>query len=243
MKDEKIAVAGALRRGLERQFRLDLPPPPPRYDPASFAVTEINRAAVELGRALARSDEPAFVVAGTRASGKSHFLSVLAQSAGAPIVAAADVFGAPMEQGVQSASLIGVDDCDSEFDPRCALEFIEAARGRGVRLMLAGTAPVAAWAHGLRDLQTRFAALPAVMLPEPDEDLLSAVIQQHFATRQLKTADGVARYAAPRIARTFAAANAFAEAAAAIAADSSRPINLAVAKKAVGRLLGGTESP
>lgn len=226
-----------------RQLRLDLPPPPPRYNAAAFAVTAINCAACGLGRALARSAEPAFIVTGARASGKSHFLHVLALELGAPVLTAAEALDVMRAADRGGPAFMAIDDFDRESDPRRALEFLERARSAGRRLALGGAAPVGSWARGLSDLESRLAAMPAVHLPEPDEDLLAAVIRQHFATRQLKAAAGVAAYAAPRISRTFAAANAFAETAARLAADHGRPINLAVAKKAVEWLLGAADSP
>lgn len=242
MSEVKAATDGGGPGGRVRQLRLDLPDPPPRYDPASFVVTGSNQAAYELGLALARSAEPAIVIAGARASGKSHFLHLLADKIGSPVLSAADAFaGGAAPTG--DAQRLAIDDCDVAMDPRRTLEFFERARIGGARLMLAGAAPIASWAHGLRDLETRLAAMPAVVLGEPDEDLLAAVIRQNFATRQLKFGPGVASYAAPRIPRTFEAASAFAEAAAGLAADHSRPINLAIAKNAIGRLFGDRDSP
>lgn len=242
MKREKDLADKAVKSVRARQLGLELPRPAPRYEPSSFVVSDGNRSALEFGVSLVRTGERAFVVAGARASGKSHLLHVLASEARARVLSAAKFFdtGAELDKG---ATWVAVDDCDCGVDPNRLLERLEWSRYGGLRLILAGAQPVTAWAHGLRDLETRLAALPAVILPEPDDSLLDALIRQHFATRQLKTAPDVARFAAPRLPRTFAAADDFVNAVAKIAAEEGRPITVAAAKIAIGRLFEAGDNP
>ena len=139
-------------------------------------------------------------------------------------------------------NLAAIDDCDRACEPMTLLRVIEDRRRRGLRTALAGRDRPRAWARGLKDLETRLEAAPRAELADPGEDLLAAVLAQHFRTRQLRTARGVVAYAAPRIPKTFAAAAAFAEAAAHAAAEG-RPITVDLAKTIVANLFEGPFQP
>ena len=75
-----------------------------------------------------------------------------------------------------------------------------------------------------------------ISLEEPDEDLLRAVIAQRFRERQWRAAETVPEFAAPRIPRTFAAAEAFVDAVGAAAIAEGKPISLPLARKTVENL-------
>lgn len=236
-QDQQLAVPshGA---SPSNQMALNLPCPAPAFASSSYSVTGSNAQAMRLACTLAASNDPAFLICGPRASGKSHLLHVVAELTGAQVLAVS----APDVASAHSGAL-AFDNCQAWADPRAALVFLERRRIAGQKLILAGEGWPRSWAKGLKDLETRLEGLPRVELGEPDEELLTAVIRQQFQTRQLRTRPGVAAYAAPRIPRTFAAADAFVTAAAAAAAAAARPISRALAKKVVENLFEAGSRP
>ncbi|MBB5519593.1 hypothetical protein [Amphiplicatus metriothermophilus] len=214
------------------QLALDFPSAPPRYRRADFIAAGAAASALAAADGFAASSEPALAICGPAGAGKTHLAHILAEALGRPVVALADAVGRPFAPG---ARLIA-DDADRGADPGEFLALVEAVRERGGRLVLAGRGDPRDWAGGLRDLETRLAAMARIVMPEPDEALLRAVMLKAFEDRQLRVSPGVVDYAAPRLPRTYAAARAFVEAAEEELKAAGRPINLGLARRAIARL-------
>lgn len=166
-----------------------------------------------------RSDESLLLLCGPRGSGKTHILAILC----------ADL----VETG---AAVSFIDDARESAEPADLLVRIEQAKATGERLIIAGPGEPSDWARGLKDLATRLNAAPRITLGEPDEDLLRAVMTKMFADRQLRAPEAIAAYAAPRIAKTFAAAEQFVAALDALSIERGQPIGLKLAREAVANL-------
>jgi chromosomal replication initiation ATPase DnaA len=234
MRDEKAKAPPENRA----QLGLDLTVRRPDYRRSNFVVTAANASALQLALAFLESNEPALAVTGPPGSGKSHLLHILAETdGGGGIVDAAALPGPGDDQG----ALILIDNAHVA-DPKTLLALLEYARARGRKIALAGAGAPRSWAHGLRDLETRMEAMARVSLDEPDEDLLRAVIVRRFGERQWRAAEGVAAYAAPRIPRTFAAAERFVAAVGAEAIAAGKPITLGLARKIVENLFEGASA-
>jgi chromosomal replication initiation ATPase DnaA len=211
-----------------RQLSLSLPEPPRIYPPGTYLVTDANRTAAAFARGFETSGELFLVICGPRGAGKTHLLH--------------EVFGAAaIARSLDEAfartneDQLALDDCSAISEPLSFLRFIEQRKDARRRTILAGEGRPRAWSRGLKDLETRLEALPRTSLADPDEALLAAVLAQHFTSRRLRTIADLAAYVAPRIPRSFAAAAAFAEGAAA-AAHAGESINLATAKKVIANL-------
>ncbi len=202
---------------LTKQIVLDLPAKPPRFTRAAYLVSQSNAAALAMLDAWIASREPIAVIAGPEGSGKTH-LARMVESESAP----------------KSPDI--VDDAHEIEDPAVLFAAIERAPETGGRILIAGRGAPENWARGLRDLQTRLAAAPRIELGEPDEALLVAVMAKMFADRQLRASERIAAYAAPRLTKTFAAAEAFVAALDALSIEKGRPISLNLAREAVDNL-------
>lgn len=213
-----------------RQLGLDLSVRRGDYRRGNFVVTAANAAGLRLALDFLKSSEPALALAGPSGSGKTHLLHLLAEEAGGAVVD-----GHRLADTDEEPRLLLVDNAERSA-PKVLLALLENARARARKVGLAGSGPPRSWARGLRDLETRLEAMARVSLDEPDEDLLRTVIEQRFRERQWRAAEGVADYAAPRIPRTFAAAEAFVEAAGTAAIAAGKPINLGLARKIVENL-------
>lgn len=183
----------------------------------AFVVGASNEDAVRTADAWMLSEEPLLVICGPKGAGKTHLAQILV---------------AALRERAAAAGFI--DDADRAPSP----EFILAAAacGGGKRLVLAGRGAPPDWARGLKDLETRLGAAPRVTLREPDEALLRAVIVKMLNDRQLRASDALAGYAAPRLPKTFAAAEAFVAALDAAAIEHARPAGLKLAREIIDNL-------
>ena len=162
--------------------------------------------------------QPAAALFGPPASGKTHLARIWATRTGAAIVEAHTLTAPPDGPVV-------VEDCDraSEAAHQAALfALIE----RGTPLLLTGRAAPATWPVSLPDLASRFRALVAFALGEPDEALLMALAVKLFADRQLLVPEAVVMALVRNLERTPGAIRAFIARADAEALRLQKPVNL-----------------
>lgn len=187
----------------DAQLALSLPSEPPRYDKDAFFISDANRAAWQCVKSWWASSEPVLVISGPASAGKTHLLHIAVKELSGNV---ADTHY--WSENTERAACIGIDDLPAS-DSKQFLSHIEGLTSANVRLVLAGNGHPAEWAGGLKDLRTRLEAMPRATLGEPDEALLRTVIAKSFRDRQILVDPRVIDYAAPRLSRTFAAAQAF----------------------------------
>jgi chromosomal replication initiation ATPase DnaA len=106
---------------------------------------------------------------------------------------------------------------------------LNLAREQEAYLLVTARSAPTGWTVGLRDLDSRLRALPAVTLAPPDDVLLRAVLVKLFADRQLAVDEGLIGYLALRIERSFAAARAVVDELDREALRQKREVNRALA--------------
>lgn len=216
--------------GTARQLDLGLPIRPPAYDRAHYLVTETNRGALTTAQRFFDTAEPMLCLVGPPQSGKSHLLRVLAADRGGVIADPLDV-----PETIAEGAIIALDDAHL-CDPERLLRLLAAARSGGGRILVAGRGEAKDWAKGHLDLASRLAAASCIVLAEPDEGLLVAVIAKRFADRQLRVRPEVARFAALRLPKTFAAAAEFVNALDALALAERSDLTLKLANRVLANL-------
>ena len=192
-----------------------MPSTPPRLTRETFVVSASNERALKALDAWKHTSEYLLVICGPKGSGKTHLAGILARDLGAVLI---------------------VDDVPDGHSPAAILRLVEKAREGGGRLVLVGRGEPREWASGFKDLETRLNAAVRITLDEPDEALLRAVIVKVFNDRQLRAPETIADYAAPRLPKTFAAAQAFVAALDALSIEKGQPIGLKLAREAVANL-------
>ena len=161
---------------------------------------------------------PAAALFGPGASGKTHLAHIWAARAGAAILEA------PALSSVPDGPVV-VEDCDrTQGGAHEAVLF--ALMERGTPLLLIGRTAPTLWPVGLPDLASRFRALVAFELGEPDEALLTALAVKLFDDRQLKVPEAVVISLIRNLERTPAAIRAFIARADAEAMRLQKPVNL-----------------
>jgi chromosomal replication initiation ATPase DnaA len=203
---------------------------------AALLVTEANRDAWDRLQRWREWPGHAVALTGPLGAGKSHMALAWAEQARAgvcwPQDRAMDVFE-------RFGGRVVVDDADHYPDePHLAL-LLDAARNRpGAAVLLVGRDQPGRWPAGLKDLRSRFTALPVLELGEPDDELLAGVLDRLCRARFIKLTEKAATYLVRHMERSFAAAHAVADAIDRVHRHGARPVSIGVAARAL-RTLGG----
>ncbi len=185
--------AGGLKAKLVAS-QLPLPfVPDPRLTREAFIEASGNAQAVRFIDRWPRWPAPAAALHGPSGSGKSHLVAAWSKAAGG-LVLAADSLAELAPAALAGRPAIAVEDIDRA--PPCLgrdrvlFALLEGASADSA-VLLTGRSPPAQWPVVLPDLASRFAALLAFPLWEPDEALLRALAHKLFADRQLRVPEVV----------------------------------------------------
>jgi chromosomal replication initiation ATPase DnaA len=138
---------------------------------------------------------------GPEGVGKTHMLHATANREGWTLLEG------PLLRGLPPPPRAGIalDDADAVPDEAALFHLINLCAETGVPLLLAGREAPARWRVNLPDLVSRLRATAAVEVAPPSEDLLAALLEKHFADRQLRTDPGFRAWLLPRLPREAAA--------------------------------------
>lgn len=224
---------------MAQQLTFDLPlrPAMGRDD---FFVSAANAGAVAQIDAWAGWPTAKLVLCGPPASGKTHLAHVWAAATGAQIVQAKDVV-ARLETLTEAPALV-VEDADHICEDRspCKGDWEEgmfhlhnAMAHRGAPLLITARKPPSRWGIVLPDLASRMAQAGLAKLDAPDDALLMAVMMKRAFDRKLPLSPNLLTFAAPRLERSFAAADAFIARVDALALSEKRKPSMAHARAAL----------
>jgi chromosomal replication initiation ATPase DnaA len=143
---------------------------------------------------------------GPASSGKSHLGSIWAKQSSAIIVRSADL-SERLSQIATGAAVL-VEDIDRNMPEQALFHAINrAAEGDIQALLLTARKPPVLWGSTLPDLTSRLRALPRAEMSEPDDELLTRVLEKQFCDRGTPIKPGVIEYLLPRMDRSIAAAH------------------------------------
>ncbi|HEY4274642.1 MAG TPA: hypothetical protein VGM68_04100 [Rhizomicrobium sp.] len=166
---------------------------------------------------------PAVALYGPSAAGKTHLARIWADRSGATLIDVRD-----LAEPIASPAV--VENCDSA-DDRAHEPALFAMMERGAPLLLTARQAPPQWRAGLPDLVSRFRALVAFALGEPDEALLMALAVKLFADRQLVVPETVVTRLVQGLERSPAAIRDFIARADAKALSRQKPINLQLVRE------------
>jgi len=172
------------------------------HDPADLLEDESNRAALAWLRRPEDWPGGRLALFGPAATGKTHMLRGMAAERGWPVLEGPMLRGLPE---VPPGPGLAVDDADCAAEERALLHLLNLCAERRQPVLLAGREAPARWPVALPDLRSRLRAMTAVAVQPPGDSLLAALLQKHFADRQLRVDPGLQAWLLSRLPREAAA--------------------------------------
>ena len=198
----------------KRQFTLDFDHRP-ALGSDDFIVAGANRDAVAWIDRWPDWPTVGTVLVGPAGSGKTHLTNVWKSRSNARHLDHRILATSPTDALISEQPAIVFDGLDSSIGRAAETALLHVlnmlAERDGSVLLTARIAP-AQLPLSLPDLASRVRAMPVVVLQQPDDALLGAVLRKLFADRQLMVGHDVIRYLVHRGERSFAAARGHVEA-------------------------------
>jgi len=182
---------------------------------------------------------PVLAIYGPAGCGKSHLVQVFAGKSKAGVIAPGDVTVENAGDIVSGHPALVLEDGDCVSEPRALLHLLNAAKEKGMSLLLAAREPPARWKFKLADLQSRLAALPAIAIESPSDEMIQALLVKLFSDRQIAVAPDVIAYLVRHMDRSFAAARAVVARADTDSLAGKRPVTIPL----VRAILESTQNP
>ncbi len=203
----------------------------PAFDESAFLVADSNAAAMAWINRWPDWDGRGLAIWGPHGSGKTHLADIWRQRSGARLVNTGEI-DSDFFDSWQGGNLVLEDRADGVGESGL-LHVINLVREEGGYLLITDTAPPARWRISLPDLRSRLAALPAVAIGRPEDDLIGIVLAKQFRDRRIKVSDGVIPYLVLRMERSFGAIGAIVETLDRLSLVEKRPITVPQARRAL----------
>ncbi len=201
-----------------------------------FIVSASNEQAVAMVDRWRSWPGGALALFGPKGSGKSHLLRTWAQEAGAGFLDPTAGPAAAEALFIEKGGRIAVDDMDRARNDATAMALLDLARQQGGAVLVTGSTPPVEWRADLPDLRSRFAAMVAARLEDPDLQLLQDVIRRLSRRRFIELRENVAKYIAENSERSFAAAQELVEELDRMMTAGRRPVAYDLAAEALKRV-------
>jgi chromosomal replication initiation ATPase DnaA len=146
----------------------------------------------------------ALALVGPAGSGKTHLATAWAKTVGARIVAADGSNTADLLE-LEGAPVL-LEDADRVGIGELLFHLINMAARAGGSLLVTARTPPTAWPADLPDLRSRLNALPVAVLAEPDDAVLTALLDKFFRERNIRPPEDLTPYLVRRIERSAAKA-------------------------------------
>ena len=203
----------------------------PAFDEAEFLVADSNADARAWIDRWPDWDGRGLAIWGPKGSGKTHLADIWRRRSDAWQVSAAEI-GPDFFDSWQGGNLV-LEDTAGGFSESGLLHVINLVREEGGYLLITDTAPPARWRVSLPDLRSRLAALPAVAIGRPEDELIAAVLSKQFRDRQIRVNDGVISYLVVRMERSFGAIGTIVETLDRLSLIEKSPITVPRARRAL----------
>jgi chromosomal replication initiation ATPase DnaA len=181
---------------------------------------------------------PAAALFGPGGCGKSHLADIWRNRTGANLISAGNLAARAHPHSLSGALVI--EDLD-RVPPDASRDhvLVELFDTPGTSLLLTGRSPPAQWPAATGDWSSRLRSLVALEIWPPDDEFLAALMERHFAERQLEVPASVVIGILTHIERTPDAVLRFIESADRKALSEKRPVSL----RLVMEMLGGPGIP
>lgn len=205
----------------------------PVLDAGNFIVARCNQQALEFVRRWPDWPSTAAALFGPKACGKSHLASIWADMAQASIISAPELTTFVTRKTASTAFVI--EDLDRTPADAARDHILIGLLDRpGVSVLLTGRNPPARWTVATGDWHSRLHSLIAFQMWSPDDEFLSALVQRHFAERQLHPPASVVNHILSHVERTPDAIAGFVDSVDHRALSEKRPLSLRLVMEMLG---------
>lgn len=167
-----------------RQLPLDLPVEP-RFELQDFLLSPSNEDAYAALDRWPDWSDPVAILVGSRGSGKSHLAAIWASKSHAWTIPRRDLTAMRVPELVSNGALV-IEDCDrSQGNEPAFFHLLNAARERSCSILLTASSEPGHWRIETPDLLSRLRLAPNILLQDPDDALLGAILVKMFVDRQL----------------------------------------------------------
>jgi len=177
-----------------------------------FLVTDANNKAVYCLDTWQQWPGGMLLIIGPLGCGKSHLSAVFSQATGAKLISDQELDDS---KGIDCASDFSVfENCDQGLTvnrEEALLHLFNSVKEQNSRLLLTAKTPPSRWNIELKDLSSRMNTVTQIVIKEPDDALMTALLVKLFADRQLKIDAPIINYIIKRIERSFDAARTLVE--------------------------------
>jgi chromosomal replication initiation ATPase DnaA len=178
------------------------------------------------------------VLYGSPGCGKTHLAEIWRARSAAAIVAAAALHEQDAAEIISNASTLVVENIDAEVPERTLLHLYNLVGEKGGNILFTAIDPPARMAFRLPDLISRLRAMPAISIAEPDDMVLSAVMQKMFEDRQMPVGEEVISFLLARMERSFIAARNIADEIDRLALAEQRQVTIPLARRVLAEFGG-----
>lgn len=202
------------------------------YRADDYIVTACNEAAWKQLNQWPDWPQPALLLRGPKASGKTHLASVWARRHNAAMLQAADIQQEDSPESYSAGSdCLVIENIEAVVDESILFHFLNHQRQSPQPVLLTVDEASCWGGFDLPDLQSRLQALPQVRIDEPDDELLKLVMVKQFADVQRYVEPAVVSYLTTRIERSFDAVKETVKRLELIAAAKKQPVTVALARQ------------
>ncbi|MGE3302475.1 MAG: DnaA/Hda family protein [Hyphomonadaceae bacterium] len=202
----------------------------------AFIVSDSNRAAVALLEQWRAWPGGALALTGPAGAGKTRLARLWAGEAGAAWMSATASPSELLAAFEAHHRRLAFDPADAPRDDQALIALLDAARQEGGAVLLVGREPPERWRAGLGDLRSRFTALLAARLEEPDDYLRTELLRRLCRARFIELRENVAKYLSQNMERSYAALHALVDEVDKLMTAGSQPVPYDVAAEALARL-------
>ncbi len=163
------------------------------------------------------------ILVGPSGCGKSHLAGLWSKTVQGQIISSTCI-----PQRLEGN--IVVENVEQGLDEEGLFHLLNRAASGRARVLLVGRCGPQGWDVQLGDLASRLRAAELVRIDEPDDDVLSCILQKLCKDRMIKLTDKLIQYLVPRMERSSQGALQLVDALNARSLETSRPVNTALAR-------------
>ncbi|VAV89863.1 hypothetical protein MNBD_ALPHA06-304 [hydrothermal vent metagenome] len=211
------------------QLWFDFTPSDICHDLANFCNGRSNadaRSALNRWRSWASG---AVLLVGPRGCGKSHLANIWLQTNGGQKISAAAI---PQRL---DGNLV-LENADQELDEEGLFHLMNRANSGQAKLLITARTGPRGWTLQLGDLRSRLHATELVRIDQPDDDVLSCILLKLCKDRSLRPNQRLIQYLMERMERSSEGALRLVEALNAKSLETSRPVNMKLARETLLQL-------